>query len=164
MTQAAHRRSTLRFWLAVAAAVEAGDLIAIVGAWTPGRAASRGVALGLGGSAAFAAVILMGTTRPIGRWLGATIRLVLVASLPGADGRRLDGRSDAGPNSRSDAVGHVHRLARCTPRSSPAPTSAGNAPRPVAGGPGREQRQRLDWPSTPNCPEWISAALDIGGP
>ena len=77
---AAHRHSTLRFWLAVAGAVEAGHLIAIAGAWTPGRAALAAVALGLGASAALAAVILMGTTRPIGRWLGAGMSLVLVAS------------------------------------------------------------------------------------
>ena len=52
MTQAAHRRSTLRFWLAVVAALEAGDAIAIVGGWTPGRAAVAAVALGAGGTAA----------------------------------------------------------------------------------------------------------------
>ena len=80
MTPAAHRHSTLRFWLAVAAAVEAGALIALVGTWTPGRAAIAGVALGLGAGAALIAVILMGTTRPIGRWLGAAIRVALVAS------------------------------------------------------------------------------------
>ena len=80
MTQAAHRRSTLRFWLAVVAALEAGDAIAIVGGWTPGRAAVAAVALGAGGTAAFAAVVLMGTTRPIGRWLGAAIMVALVAS------------------------------------------------------------------------------------
>jgi hypothetical protein len=80
MTPAAHRHSTLRFWLAVAAAVEAGALIAIVPTWTPGRAAIAGVALGLGAGAALIAVILMGTTRPIGRWLGAAITVALAAS------------------------------------------------------------------------------------
>jgi len=55
MTPAAHRHSTLRFGLAVAAAVEAGALIALVGAWTPGRAAIAGVALGLGAIAALIA-------------------------------------------------------------------------------------------------------------
>ncbi len=80
MTAEAHRQSTLRFWLAVVAALEAGDLIALVLGWTPGRAAVAGVGLGLGASAALAAVILMGTTRPIGRWLGVAISVVLVLS------------------------------------------------------------------------------------
>ena len=80
MTPAAHRQSTLRFWLAVAGAVEVGALIVIVGGWTPGRAGVAGLALGLGAGAALIAVILTGTTRPIGRWLGATFTVVLVAS------------------------------------------------------------------------------------
>ncbi len=81
MTPAAHRHSTLRFWLAVVAAVEAGALIAFVGGWTPGRAAVAGVGLGLGAVAALTAVILMGTTRPICRWLGAAMRLALLFSV-----------------------------------------------------------------------------------
>ena len=80
MTPAAHRNSDLRFSLAVFAAVEAGALIAIVGGWTPGRAAVAAVGLGLGAVAALVAVILMGTTRAIGRWLAAAITALLVAS------------------------------------------------------------------------------------
>ncbi len=77
---AAHRQSALRLFLAVVAAVEAGALLAIASAWTPGRAAVAGVALALGAIAALTAVIILGTTRPIGRWLGAAIMVALVAS------------------------------------------------------------------------------------
>ena len=81
MTAAAHRHSALRFWLAAFAAVEAGALIAIVVGWTPGRAVVAAVGLGLGAVAAVAAVILMGTTRPIGRRLGTAMSLALMVSL-----------------------------------------------------------------------------------
>jgi hypothetical protein len=77
---AAHRHGVLRIGLAVVAAAEAGALLAIAPAWTPGRAAVAGVALLLGASAALAAVIILGTTRPIGRWLGAAIAIALIGS------------------------------------------------------------------------------------
>jgi hypothetical protein len=92
MTAAAHRHSALRFWLAAFAAVEAGALIAIVVGWTPGRAVVAAVGLGLGAVAAVATVILMGTTRPIGRRLGTAMSLALMVSLlvPMASGSIAD--------------------------------------------------------------------------
>ena len=77
---AAHRYSALRFCLAVVAAMEAGAALAIVPVWTPGRAAVAGVALGLGAMAAVTAVILMGTKRPIGKWLQVAIAVALIGS------------------------------------------------------------------------------------
>jgi hypothetical protein len=77
---AAHRHGVLRIGLAVVAAAETGALLAIASAWTPGRAAVAGVALALGAIAALAAVIILGTTRPIGRWLGTAIAIALIGS------------------------------------------------------------------------------------
>ena len=77
---AAHRYSALRFCLAVVAAMEAGAALAIVPVWTPGRAAVAGVALGLGAMAAVTAVILMGTKRPVGKWLQVAIAVALIGS------------------------------------------------------------------------------------
>jgi hypothetical protein len=76
----AHRNSALRIGLAVVAAVEAGAIVVIVPAWTPGRAAFAGVALGLGALAAFTAVVLMGTRHPIGNVLRAVMVVALFGS------------------------------------------------------------------------------------
>ena len=53
--------------------------MAVVPAWTPGRAAFAGVALGLGAVAALTALIFMGTRRPIGRVLGGGLAILLLA-------------------------------------------------------------------------------------
>jgi hypothetical protein len=76
----AHRNSALRICLSVVAAIEAGAIVVIVPAWTPGRAAFAGVALGLGALAALTAVVLMGTRRPIGNVLRAVMAIALFGS------------------------------------------------------------------------------------
>ena len=76
----AHRNTGLRIALAAVAAAEAGAALTIVQLWTPGRAAVAGVALGLGAIAALVAVVVMGTARPIGSWLRASITVVLIGS------------------------------------------------------------------------------------
>jgi hypothetical protein len=162
MTQAAHRRSTLRFWLAVVAALEAGDAIAIVGGWTPGRAAVAAVALGAGGTAAFAAVVLMGTTRPIGRWLGATIRLVLVAScvVPLAAGSIADPTQARIPDlTLSVACSVSPDAATVVARADFSWTRLDLWPAGLTGSSGSDSLAIY-----PELPDWISAALDIVAP
>ena len=83
---AAHRNGALRIALSAVAAVEVGAILTVIQIWTPGRAAVAGVAFGVGAIAALVAVVVMGTTRPIGSWLRAAIAVALIASLlvPGA--------------------------------------------------------------------------------